>query len=273
MGLLSRRPALAMPQYALASSPGTLGTTVTASGSTNTKGSWTQLIASTDFEVHGITLAVLNNNTAGAQVNMLIDIGVGGAGSEVVRVANLMISGQSPSSLPVREVFLPIFVPKGARISARCQSNVASKTAVVAIWAHGGGDGPAWPVFQGAEMIGADTSTSRGVSHTTGVSNTFSSWANLGSPSSRPFKAVVPMCQMGSDATMGGLNGYFEMGVASVAFGRWYFQTSGNEAMGAVIPSLPIFRRFPSGTQFMMRATIGTGTADDNYDFGLLGLY
>lgn len=271
MGLLLSVPSLEVPQYALGSSITPPGVTVTASATPHTKGTWATLVATLPYEIYGLTVVVMNNTTAATQVNMLIDIGVGAAASEVVVLPNLMLSGPAANTSAVREILLPRRIAKGARLSARCQSNVASKTASVAVWLHGGGDAAPWPTFQAAETIGADTATSRGVSHTAGISGSFSTFADLGGPSSRPFKAILPMVQTGSDASMVGTNHYMEIGVGGNVVGRWFFQTNSNEHVGVVAPSVPLYRRFASGTQFQIRATGQSGTADDNYDFGLVG--
>ena len=75
-------------KYAEASTvSGTSGpVTITAGGSANTKGSWTQLIASTSKKVIGLAIGFMSPTSAG---KFLIDIGTGGAGSEVVLAPDL----------------------------------------------------------------------------------------------------------------------------------------------------------------------------------------
>lgn len=101
----------------------TMGTQLTA-GAANTKGSYTQLVAATDFEA-GALLVMLGVSSAAA--NYLVDIAIGGAGSEQVLVPDLLyfsgVGGNIGMHYP-----LPLHVPAGARIAARCQSTSAAAT-------------------------------------------------------------------------------------------------------------------------------------------------
>ena len=111
---------------------GTGGTTVTASGSANTKGSWTQLIAASasDCVMLGIMLC------AGA-TQVAVDIGVGGSGNEVVVIPNLMTTmGVVVSS---DTTLVPLAIPAGTRIAARCASPTGSATVAVALMLFDGG--------------------------------------------------------------------------------------------------------------------------------------
>jgi hypothetical protein len=105
------------------SSGSTLGTTITASGSTNTKGSYSELVAATSRDYMGFFIG-----TTGASATTkhhLLDIAIGAAGSEVVILSNLYILTTAMWSA-VPTFFLPINIPAGTRISARVQSATAS---------------------------------------------------------------------------------------------------------------------------------------------------
>ena len=65
-----------------------LGTAITASGSTNTKGSYTQLIASTTSDATSMIITLYNQSVPNA--TMAIDIAVGAAASEQVIAANVL---------------------------------------------------------------------------------------------------------------------------------------------------------------------------------------
>lgn len=116
----------------------TTGTTVTASASTNTKGSYAQLVASTTRDYIGLFGAFDTGGTTTAHHNLL-DIAIGASGSEQVIIPNFpaVSSAQglsanlfSPENIP----FTPILIPAGTRIAARMQSNVASSAMHVTLY-------------------------------------------------------------------------------------------------------------------------------------------
>jgi hypothetical protein len=108
----------------------TLGTTLTAASSANTKGSWTQLIASTTNPVVGILVLLEVSSLA----TFLIDIGTGASGSEVVLIPDIYASFYSTNAaIMSAAIFFPVQVPAGTRIAARCQSGTANSTVYVAL--------------------------------------------------------------------------------------------------------------------------------------------
>lgn len=100
------------------------GTAVTASASTNTKGSWVELTASASISSEWCVLSVLNDGTNGK--NNLIDIGIGGSGSEQIIVPNLYMPAGQTYQLTGGKCSFPLHIPAGSRIAARAQSDVAS---------------------------------------------------------------------------------------------------------------------------------------------------
>lgn len=130
-------PRLPSPQVARAiaygySSAATAGTTVDPGGTAHTKGVWTEITASTTANHHGLLIAPTTYNNGGAvsgitltaNTQWLIDIGVGGSGSEVAIASNLdyhVLSSRYTMQQP-SEVMIPI--PSGTRLSVRCQCNV-----------------------------------------------------------------------------------------------------------------------------------------------------
>lgn len=107
------------------------GTVVTASGSTNTKGSFIQLIASTASDAAGIWLCVNNQSATGANSTLALDIALGAAASEVVVLANILITAQSAQQGLIE--YFPLAIPSGTRVSARIQAKTVSETVCVNI--------------------------------------------------------------------------------------------------------------------------------------------
>jgi hypothetical protein len=134
------------------------GTTVTT-GAANTKSaSWVVIMAATGFDASGI-LVQLSDTGAGG--DFLVDIAVGGAGSEVVIAANLAASTGTGSIARGANYFLPIHIPAGTRITAKSQSNLATATvrAILTLYSQGM---MAQQNLSRVVTYGANTAASRG---------------------------------------------------------------------------------------------------------------
>ena len=99
-----------------------LGTNVTGGGA-NSKGSWTELDASTSVTCEGIWVHVGGNQTSNYQ--NLIDIGTGAASSEVVLIPDVM-SSCGDTFGDARSYLIPISIASGTRLSARTQNNIGA---------------------------------------------------------------------------------------------------------------------------------------------------
>ena len=144
------------------------------SGATQTKGAWRQIIASTAREYHALQLI----NTRRTNNGHLIDWAIGGAGSEQIIIENLM-NGESRPNAGGTRILWPQYIPKGTRISCRCQHIVAATPA----WVSGIGyvgtfetDG----IVSKSATYGADTSLSRGTPiDAGGVFNVYGAWTEI----------------------------------------------------------------------------------------------
>lgn len=106
------------------------GVTITAPGSLNTKGAWTEITAATAADLVALTV---NVGYAGAtdpgSGGVLIDIGYGAAAAEQVLIADLFISVSNTPSMIRR--FPPshaVTVPTGSRLVARYARSSSSTT-------------------------------------------------------------------------------------------------------------------------------------------------
>jgi len=142
-------------------------TTVTADGSTNTKGAFAQLIAATAFKAEGILVTVkrLSGNTA----DHLIDIAIGAALSEVVIIPNILLSskGGVANDFCIGNFYVPFHIPAGTRIAARSQSTTGSATVTVGVTLVGG---EGLLMCERCETWGANTADSGGTSVDAGAS-------------------------------------------------------------------------------------------------------
>lgn len=200
------------------SSTSSEGTTVTASGTTHTKGSYAQLIASTGANAIGITLAIHNVGVASTNARMLVDIAIGGAGSEQIIIPNLMAGNAAAwnaSSNGGCVYHFPIFIPAGSRISARCQASTASDTCNVVAWLHQGRLSPGQWVGQRVTAYGADTANSSGVAHTPGSTNAYATATQIVSSTANPIRYMQVGIDTGTDTTGTSMRGMYRIGLGA----------------------------------------------------------
>lgn len=159
-------------------------TAITASGSNNTKGPWTELISAAPFAAQGIVVYGL---IAGASIlSTLIDIGIGGAGSEVVVVPDMLQTRMSSANTAMTPFFIPLHIPEGARVAARFQHN-AAPTLRLGVCLVGGGVNFGI-VGSRAASLGPDPATSKcPIVDPGAVANTKGAWTEL--TSSAPFQS------------------------------------------------------------------------------------
>ena len=162
------------------------GTTLTAAGSANTKGSWTQLIASTAGEASGIVVHIQGSGTNSA--DFLIDIGIGAATEEVL-IPDIQWSNASAGT--AGSVVFPVHVPAGSRISARIASTTASGTKRVSVTLLPVGPG-VHPGFGACTAYGVVAASSAGTQvDPGGTANTKGAFTQLVASTASPIHAVV----------------------------------------------------------------------------------
>jgi len=98
----------------------TYGTTVNAHpASANMFGSWAELVASTGVQAGAMMVFAMDSSTG---TRYAVHIGIGASGSEKVLVEKLMFQ-QPRASQGSDCYFIPIMVPTGKRLAARCSAN------------------------------------------------------------------------------------------------------------------------------------------------------
>jgi hypothetical protein len=107
------------------------GLALTAPGSLNIKGAWTQIVAATAVAHKALCMTVQGqgmNNMAGA-TNQLIDIGIGSAGNEVVIIPDIHCRGGLNEDVDFNRTSQTFWVdiPAGSRLSARYQRSEATQ--------------------------------------------------------------------------------------------------------------------------------------------------
>ena len=96
----------------------TPGTAVTTGASSSTKGSATQLIASTNFDVWGVTLVFTDYGNGNTASDGCFDLLIGA--NDDVLIPNILC-GYSPKSdqLGSQRYWFPLYIPAGVKVSGR----------------------------------------------------------------------------------------------------------------------------------------------------------
>jgi hypothetical protein len=180
------------------------GASVDVSSANNSKGSWTQLVASTPYGTAAIQILVkvtANGFTA-------LDIGVGGSGSETVVAPDVLLA---MDSVALYTLTLPLAIPAGSRIAARIagSNNFATNTVEMAIRllppTH------LVPVgFQRMSRLASPTTNDAG-----GTGNTFSAWAEV--TSSLGFTARAFLLRCATDASSTGGSALAQVGIGAAS--------------------------------------------------------
>jgi hypothetical protein len=152
---------------------GSYGTLLTASTAHAEPASKTELIAATSFDSYWVNVYVHSTSTAATITDSLLNIYIGGSGSEQLLIPNLLAGWVDGLALGngtwIRSYGFPLRVPAGSRISATLRALIASDTARVWVELLGGDLIPHW-VGTNVEAIGAVTTSSRGTQVTPGSS-------------------------------------------------------------------------------------------------------
>lgn len=238
------------------------GTTVSAPGSTNTKGSYTQLIASTAHDASGLLLSGYFTAPSGAGYG-LIDIAIGAASSEQVLISNIAVNRQTSNAMGWPPILIPCSIPAGARVSARYQASQTSATCVLSAQAVGGMLN--YPILANrSETLGADTSTSKGTSiDPGGTANTKGSYVQMAASTAFASKWAILSFTADSPSTLG-WNWLIDVAVGAssseqiVVPNLWV--PSAGLAGGLCIARVFMPLAIPAGTRVAMRCQSDTNT-------------
>jgi hypothetical protein len=230
--------------------------TVTGSASANTKGAWTELIASTSADGDFITLGSTNIGSGATNSATLIDIGVGAAGAEVAVASNIAIGSWVDMSANI-----PLKIASGSRVAARIQSVQTSKSAVIRCQVFSSGSYADAP--SSVDVIGTSTANSEG---TTMLST--NAWVQLVASTSQAYSALVAIPSM-TDNVTAGLTVNYSVGQGSAGsetvIGTFSVLTTTGEVVlpGAVMSPMVFAGPFPAGTRLVGRADAAAGTDMD----------
>lgn len=105
------------------------GTSIDPGTSLNTKGAYTTIQATTAETYRGLLVAIGNQNQQARTVTQwLLDVAIGAAASEKVIIPDLVLTSAVNRGMMPCVVQVPVEVPAGVRLSARCSSNNTTAT-------------------------------------------------------------------------------------------------------------------------------------------------
>ena len=247
-----------------------ISVTVTANILANTKGSWTQLIASSSGNTSSIVISAAGVGATATNTATLLDIGTGASGSETTIIGDVAVGAASSTGQGVNNAFeIPFKIPSGTRISARIQSVVAGgKTASISAFLMDLGNYDTAPTS--VDVIGADTANSKGIS----FSGASGSWTEAVASTSRSYRAVC--CVLSShNSDIASITLNWDVGIGAsgseVAFGGGRSSVSASELLSNAIPYNSLFgRKIPAGSRLAVRHNIAANPS--YYGFTLIGI-
>jgi hypothetical protein len=256
-------------------SPSAWGTQLTASSTSHTLGTKTDLFASTSHDTYWVRITIQNISLGATQTDALVNVYVGAASSEQVLIPNLLAGWanalQNQTGAP-RCYEFPLFIPAGTRVSAALQGLISSETVRVVMELYGGGEPFGW-AGRGVECLGADTASSRGTTVTVGAAAE-GSFADIGT-TSREWRYILPMAQGSlTDTNMGGVYTALDVGVGGALYKdleEFWIATYVAEFTSPISGGRGRYCVIPSGTALQLRGQC-SGTADD-LDCCIYGVY
>jgi len=246
------------------------GMKITASTVANVKGVWAEILASTAQDIHAIMVVVDKRQTEGH----LLDIGIGAAGSEVVIMENLM-SGDNKSLGGSTKFFIPFYIAKGTRVSARSQHHT-NANAFVQILGFAGtfetdGAGSRTTTF------GAVTATSNGTRVDPGATfGVFSAWVEFSASVPDDIRYLAIMAALPQESVQGDSRGALEIGVGGAGseeriIRNYLTAAAGPERSSPCTGAIPV--DIPAGTRLSVRAISNSGASPQRAkDVILLGI-
>lgn len=245
---------------------------VSVTGGNAVVGSWTQVIASTTYDIDW--LEVFWFPTQNSSARQAFDIGVGGSGNEVM-VAQQLMAYSNTNRSTVAHYSFPLSIPSGTRIAARSANSAAADASNIKINGYSG----AFTMMEGVAgidsigfVLGAGGTGVHGTTLTAGGSAaTKGAYSQLVATTSRDYMGLLAAVDTSS------VNDWY---LFDVAIGG-----SGSEVI--VLPDLassvfsvaatpqtfgPYFYPIPSGTRVAARvASVNNASATINLT--LYGIY
>lgn len=253
------------------------GTTITA-GATNTKGSYSTLGSTLTVPWSGFFVMI--GNPSGTNRDFLVDISVDPAGGTTYQllVPDVLYGIGNVDSVAYHHI--PIPLPSGAQVAARCQSSTASSTIAASVVGYVGALAHPAPLGR-CVNYGSNTADSSGVTIPgNATANTEGAWTAVGSATVVPHRALSLCIGSLKDGTRVAATYLLDIGLD---LGGGSFQeiipdlrlnvqgTTGDDVTPHGIGPFPL--SVPVGATLAARVRSSTNTSGDrDIDLAILGI-
>ena len=253
------------------------GTTITANGSADTKGSWVELESAAGNTFSTGFLYVMTSDRGGTNNTYLIDIGIGGASSEQVIINNLYshTTSVTTSSGSSNLYMFPISIPSGTRISARLQSSTGGAALDLLIIRA-----PSSFIDSSScskvIAIGDDAANSAGTTVARSSAGVFGSWVEITASLSNNIKGFsITGIQSTVTSWQGSAELTYQVGVGGsgneeVIFSGWLISQGNSETtQGVTAPFVPV--GIAAGERISIRAAGSVSNTDLDLEYIIYG--
>lgn len=214
----------------------------------------TELISATTIEGEWLYVAIHNSAVATTVTDGLVNLYIGGSGSETLFIDSLVAgwaAGISFSSGP-SHFWFPVRIPRGTRISAAFRSRITVDVCTVYV-AVGNSNGEHW-VGSGVETLGETTASSKGTAITLGSASE-GSWTSIGT-TGRRWKYLNMAAMSNNDTSIVAETVAYDVGSGSAVLqgmeGKMFSMDASTEAQ-QMWESRGLWCDIPSGTALQLR--------------------
>ncbi|WP_436759345.1 hypothetical protein [Streptosporangium sp. V21-05] len=243
-----------------------------SSGSANTKGSYLTLLSGLPTPVGWINIGVLSSSLGAGDRAMIMDLAVGGAGSETIIAADIVCGNRLNTSL-----CFPLHVPAGATLRARIATALTSQIIPTTATAFMAEPDSGISIPSRITSYGTAPASSGGTTITpSGTANVKGSWAQLTASTARPIHALMVMVQ-GSTSTH--LAGSYAVDIAvggsgseTVIIPDHSVAVDTNEYVQPMSPDFyPLSMGIPAGVRLAARCAVTTGSVATPVEVAVYG--
>jgi len=245
------------------------GSSITLGSVAHTKTAWSQLVASTSASVGCIRVMMRNSYTYTASSSLLLDFGIGAAGSEIVIAQNIACGGGANTTYGGILFEIPVAIPAGTRVAFRAQSARTSWSQAFDAVLLANSDIATTPAS--VTTIGTSTATSAG----TAMSGSSGTYVQMIASTAADYQAVIIVPSISS--TSGAPNNsaaIFTLATGAagseVDVGQCVVRYDGGVGVGnAVLPGY-CGGYIPAGTRLSVKHNIASSPG--SYDICLIGV-
>lgn len=238
---------------------------VTLTGGVGSKGSVTQLVASTPWDAVGIVVALVDTS---ATATVLVDVMAGSSSNEYVIVPDLLRSGAAAVAKGGARYFFPIFIAAGTRLSGRAAVSATCNVDVSVSLLRGNTVG----AFGKVTAYGADVANARGtIVDAGGSAHTKGTVSELASSSAESTRLLTVSVGYGGDTAKAAPTNRLLLDILAGSAGNEYALVGNeplttNSSLGTYVPGTPVVNMpvyIPKGTRISARTQSTSTDAGD----------